>query len=38
MVFQLEAFLAQLLFEQRIQHHGGCACIFEVTNAVDLLR
>ena len=37
MVFQFEAFLPQLLLEQRIQHNGGCARILELANAIDLL-
>jgi hypothetical protein len=37
MVFKLEAFLPQLFFEQRIQHNGGCARIFELADAIDLL-
>src|SRR5580693_4195571 len=38
MMFQFEAFLPQLLLEQRVQDYGGCACVFEVADAVNLLR
>ena len=38
MVLKLETFLSQLLFEQRIQHNCGCACIFETADAIDFLR
>ena len=38
MVFKLKAFLLQLLFEQRVEHDGGCAGVFEAADAVDFLR
>ena len=38
MVLQFEALLSQLFFKQRIQHHRRCAGVFEMANAVDLLR
>jgi hypothetical protein len=37
MVFKLHSFLPQLLFEERIQHDSGRACVFQAADAVELL-
>ena len=38
MVFKLKALVMQLFFEERIEHDGGGAGIFEAADSADFLR
>ena len=37
MIFELQVLLPQLFLEQRIEHDGGGACVFQAANAVNFL-